>query len=578
MPFYSGGLGIQAADWLKAAADLGLPVVGGGILYHKGYFKQTFNNDCWQCEEPIKFDPEEHGLNLLNIREKINISGKNVDVGVYEYKIKGRKSEVPLYLLTTNLPENTNEFDKNLTATLYEEGDNKEYFRTAQYRILATLVRVWQSLGYDIETYHLNDGHGALVGLELLKQGLNQDQIKERCWFTTHTPIEAAFDHFSMREVKYVLPEKECKKLLPYCVYFNENPYLGTAELAVALSRGVNAVSKKHAEVCSAMDIFKGINVIPITNGVHLPTWVHPEKAALYESLIPGIFEHPERFREIDSLDYNLFKITHKRAQNELFELIQELSIKDLERLGLKPDEIISELKKVEFEPGYLTIGFARRGVDYKRADLILHDLADLARIMKDKAQILFSGKVPPRDTASKDLIQKVWLGCRELREKYGVKAVYLSDYDMATAEKIVQGVDVWLNNPRRPQEACGTSGMKAAANGGVNDSVLDGWWAEAYNGRNGFAIAPDNHDNNYETDSKAIRDLLEHQIIPIFGGKEWETMVKESLKLAAFFNTNRNILEYCEKAYGLSLDGIIKSTVSEAAPSKSQALASISH
>jgi len=549
IPLYSGGLGILAGDLLKSAADIGLPLAGVGGLYHNGFFRQVLNECGWQCEEPIKFNPEEHGFNLLNIREKINISGRDVYVGAYEYKIKGRKSEIPLYLLTTNLPENT-EFDRNLTSRLYEEGDNKEYFRTAQYRILATGVRILQHLGYDIKTYHLNEGHGALVALELLNQGLTRDQVKERCWFTTHTPIEAAFDHFSMGQVKYVLPEEECKKLLPYCASINGNPYLGTAELAIALSRGVNAVSKKHAEVSSRMDIFKGIDIVPITNGIHLPTWVHPAKAALYESQLPGIFENPEKFIEINSLDAKLYRIVrreyraaHKKAQDDLFDLIQDST-------------------GVKFEPGYLTIGFARRGTDYKRADLILHDLADFARITKDKAQIVFSGKAHPRDTASKGLIQKVWLGCKELREKYGVKAVYLSDYDMATAEKIVQGVDLWLNNPRRPQEACGTSGMKVAANGGVNLSVLDGWWAEAYDGRNGFAIAPDNHTNNYETDSKAIRYLLEHKALPIFGGAEWEKMVINSIMLAAFFNANRNIKEYNEKAYNSqrSLEKITKS------------------
>jgi glycogen phosphorylase len=530
IPFYSGGLGILAGDWLKSAADIGLPVVGVGISYQKGYFKQRLNDCGWQCEDPAQFNPEEYGFRLTNARAIIHISGRDVAVGAYEYKIKGKKIDIPFYALTTNLPENT-EFDRGLTSRLYENGDNKEYFRTAQYRVLAAGVRILQGLGYDIETYHLNEGHGALVTLELLKQGLNQEQVKEKCWFTTHTPVEFAFDHFSMQQVKYALPEKECETLLPYLVYFDKQPYLGTAELAVALSRGVNAVSKTHAEVSSKMDIFKGVDIVPITNGIHLPTWVNPGNAALYKSKFPGIFDNPERFKEADSLDYGLFRETHKKAQCDLFGLIQDLT-------------------GVKFEPGYLTIGFARRGVDYKRADLILHDLPDLARIIKDKAQIVFSGKAHPTDTASKKLIQKVWAACNELSEKYGIKAVYLAEYDMGIAEKLVQGADLWLNNPRRPQEACGTSGMKVAANGGINLSVLDGWWAEAYNKGNGFAIAPDNHDNNYEIDSKAIRESLEKQILPKFGGKEWEEMVKNSIKLAAFFNTDRNVREYNQLVY----------------------------
>ena len=532
-PIYSGGLGILAGDWLKEAADRGYPIVGLGIAYHKGYFRQLIDENGWQTEESINFNPLEHGFQLLNLTEKTNINGRDVTVGVYEYTVKGRKIGIPLYLLTTNLPQNT-DWDRGLTAKLYDDGSgNPDYYRTAQYRILATGVRLLQHLGYDIQTHHLNDGHGALVALELLNQGLSPDKVREKIWLTTHTPVQAAFYHFDFKEVKHALPN-EWKKLVPY---LNGKPYFGTAEFAIAMSRGVNAVSKRHAEVSSQMDIFKGVKVIPITNGIHLPTWVSHDKAELYERYLPGIFENPGRFNEVDSIPFNEYEISHRNGKKFLFDLIQD-------RTG------------VQFDSDGLTIGFARRGVEYKRADLILYDLEDLARIMKDKTQIVFAGKAPPGHEPSKLIIQNVWRKCEELRKKYGVNAVFVPNYGIETAKALVAGVDVWLNNPRRPEEASGTSGMKVAANGGVNFSVLDGWWYESYNGRNGWAIAPDNHSNNLETDSAAIRHELEHSIIPVYNDKsEWERKVQESLRLAAYFNTARNLAEYMREAYDLPLE-----------------------
>lgn len=535
-PLYSGGLGILAGDWLKEAADMGLPVVGLGLAYHKGYFRQRLDENGWQIEEPVDFNPEEQGFHLLNQRARTNINGRDVSVGIYEYVVAGKRSAVPLHLLTTNLDGNS-DWDRGLTAKLYDEGGgNKDYYRTAQYRILATGVRLLQSLGYDIETYHLNDGHGALVALELLNQGLTKDRVKEKIWFTTHTPVAAAFDHFKFSEVQSALP-REWELLAPYIVQFGGTNYLGTAELAASLSRGINAVSEQHAEVSSKMGIFRGLNVIPITNGIHLPTWVDHHKADLYEQSVPGIFDDPSRFGELASMDYGAFKTAHQKSQQALFNLIEE-------RTGIK------------LQPGNLTIGFARRGVEYKRADLLFHNMAELARILKDKAQLVFAGKAPPGDQRSKELIQRVWQHCKELREVYGINAVFLPNYGMESAKFLVSGVDVWLNNPRRPEEASGTSGMKVALNGGVNHSVLDGWWAEGYDGNNGWAIGPTNLKNDYATDSADIRLTIEHKILPAFdSGKDWEKLVMESLKLPARFNTRRNLAEYAKKAYLLNLE-----------------------
>lgn len=549
-PLYCGGLGILAGDILKEAADRGYPLVGLGIGYPKGYFRQLIDDNGWQTEETIDFNPLEHGFKLLDLREKTDISGREVSVGIYEHAVKGKKTAVPLYLLTTNLPQNS-PWDRDITSKLYDEGGgnkgSKAYYRTAQYSIFGPGVRLLQRLGYDIQTYHLNDGHGALVGLELLNQGLSRDKVKEKIWFTTHTPVDAGFDRFDFQEVRYALPKK-WEKLVPYLLRNEEgklilnekgHPIFGMAEFATDMSRGVNAVSKKHAEVSADMYIFKsrGIKPTPITNGIHLPTWVSSDNAGLYERHLPGIFENPERFNEADAIPFGEYELAHRSGKNSLLDLI-------LDRTG------------VQFDADALTIGFARRGVEYKRADLILYDLEDLARIMKDKAQIVFAGKAPPGYVPSKLMIQNVWRKCKELREKYGVNAVFVPDYGIGTAKTLAAGVDVWLNNPKRPLEASGTSGMKVAANGGVNFSVLDGWWDEAYNGRNGWAIAPNNHENHFETDSAAIRHKLEHKIIPeYYDGSKWESRVKESIKLASHFNTARMLAKYMEAAYGLPLE-----------------------
>ena len=536
LPIYCGGLGILAGDWLKSSADLHLPVVGVGIAYHEGYFRQILDHTGWQHEQTPSFHPEEHGLHLLETRTPININGRTVQVGAYEHQISGRTSSVPLYLLTTNLPENS-PGDRSLTARLYHDGDNKAYLRTAQYRILAASVRLLQDRGYPIETYHINEGHGALVALELLNMGLSPDQVREKLWFTTHTPLEAAFDRFPLQNenfppssVKYVLPE-EWKALEPYCSLIEGQPHFGTAELATALSRGINGVSRMHADVSRGMKLFKGKDLLAITNGIHLPTWVHPAKAALYDSQFPGIFADPSRFKEMDALDYTLFRQAHQQAQAELFALIERET-------------------GVAFDPGCLTLGFARRGVEYKRAGLVLHNLEELAKILKGQAQIIFAGKAHPKDIHSKWLIQQVWQKCRELRERYGVKAAYIPNYDMDIGAAMVQGVDVWLNTPRRPLEASGTSGMKVAANGGINLSILDGWWAEAYDGTNGFAIAPENVLNDDYVDARSLLDLLKDRVLPAFRGQDWESLVKQSLKLAAVYNTDRNMQDYFEKAY----------------------------
>lgn len=526
LPLYSGGLGVLAGDWLKEAGDRAWPLVGLGILYHKGYFNQELDRSGRQIELDADFNPDDLGLKLLPVKIKTNIDNRQVTVGAYEYLVGGK---TPLILVTTNLPENS-AWDRGITARLYDNGHgDRDYFKAAQYRILASGVRILQQLDYDIQTYHLNEGHGAFVALELLNQGLSPDKVRERIWFTTHTPVAAAFDYLKLDQVRAAL-NGETSKLEPFVIPRFGESYIGTAELAIALSRGINAVSRMHAEVSSAMSQFKGRQVISITNGVHLPSWVHPTKAALYQSQLGNVFENPERFRNSDNLDYRLFEEAHKQAQRELLNLVRE-------RTGIELDE------------GKLTVGFARRGVSYKRADLLLSDIRRLAEVVDGNAQLIFAGKAPPGDDTAANIIQNIYQRAAQLRKTYGAKVVFVPNYDMELGRALVGGVDLWVNNPERGREASGTSGMKVAANGGVNLSVLDGWWSEGYDGNNGFAIAPWNTENDRETDFRHTLQLLGE------GLREYQRnglrdFRVESMKLGAQFNTHRNLGEYVDKAY----------------------------
>lgn len=519
-------MGILAGDWLKEAADRNWPLVGLGTLHHKGYFNQSIDDSGRQIEQDADFNPENLGLRLLPVKIKTNVDTRQVTVGAYEYLVGGK---TPLILVTTNLPENSN-WDRGITAKLYDNGHgSSDYYKTVQFRILASGVRILQQLGYDIQTYHLNDGHGAFVALELLNQGLSRDKVREKIWFTTHTPVAAAFDYLKLDQVGAAL-NGETSKLEPFVIQSYKGPAIGTAELAIALSRGINAVSRMHAQVSSAMPQFKGRQVIPITNGVHLPSWVHPAKAALYEAQLGDIFESPESFRNADSLDYDKFRGAHRQAQRELFDLVRE-------RTGTELDE------------GKLTVGFARRGVSYKRADLLLSDIGRLAQVVKGNAQLIFAGKAPPGDDAAADIIQTIYQKAAQLRQNYGAKVVFVPNYDMELGRALVGGVDIWVNNPERGREASGTSGMKVAANGGVNMSTLDGWWPEGYDGKNGFAIAPHNTENDREIDFKHTLELLGEGIRE-YQRNDLRDFRLASMKLAANFNTYRNLGEYLDKAY----------------------------
>jgi len=539
IPIYSGGLGFLAADQLKEAADRGLPLMGFGIFYDKGWVKQKLDERGFQIDGESSIDPEvfeQLGLSLAKIGqmpvlEKIvidRISPREVSVGAYILPVEGKRATLPLFLGTTNIPENTNEWDRGLTAKLYDNGNgSRDYYRTIQWRILAAVTGIARQMGY-APRYQLNEGHGAFVILQMMNEGISDERIREQIWLATHTPEAAAFDYLAFSEVANALPN-EAHRLLPYRVNYEGKDCLGMAELAIAFSRGINAVSKMHAEVSAQKPQFQGREIRYATNGVHLPTWVHPAKARLYEAQLKNPFENPEEFRRSEAIDDELFEQAHRQAQRELFELVK------------------TRTKGYQLDEGQMTIGFARRGVPYKRADLLLGiteaDMEALAKVINGNAQLVYASKAPPGDKDGRDMIQRVHQKAEELGRIYGSRVIFVPDYDMELGLALVRGVDLWLNNPMRGREACGTSGMKVIPNWGVNMSVLDGFWPEVYNGRNGFAIGPHNFSNDRDFDFRHALALLEFEAIPAYrDGRAWKQLRRESGKLAADLNTWRNL------------------------------------
>lgn len=534
LPIYAGGLGVLAADQLKEAADRGLPLIGIGVLYHKGWVRQELDASGVQIDREADVDPkvyEELGLQLAKIGskpvlEKIVIDGNNVrevNVGAYIFPVNGKRSILPLFLGTTNILENTNVWDKGLTARLYDNGNgHRDYYRTIQFRVLAAVRRIAQRLGYNVK-YQLNDGHGAFIILDMMNEDLSDDQIRENVWFTTHTPEAAAFDYFTFDQVATALPT-EYQRLWPHRVNHEGVDKLGMAEFAIEFSRGINAVSRMHAEVAAQMPRFQGRQIFYATNGVHLPTWVHPAKARVYKDYLVNPFENPNEFRRSESIDDGAFDKAHRQAKGELVDLVRSRTGHQLDY-----DNII--------------FGFARRGVVYKRADLLVRDIEALARVINGYAQIIFASKVPPGDDGGKHMIQTVYQRAAELRREYGAHVVFVPDHDILLGQALVGGVDGWFNVPLRGHEASGTSGMKVSANGGINISVLDGWWPEGYNGRNGFAIGPYNYSSDPDIDFRHALAILEFEAIPALRDiRARNDLRRESIKLAADFNTFRQL------------------------------------
>ncbi|MCK4481011.1 MAG: alpha-glucan family phosphorylase [Candidatus Lokiarchaeota archaeon] len=537
IPTYSGGLGVLSGDTVRSAADLEIPMVGICLCYSSGYFYQFYNEFGEQKEKEIAW-------NFYYEFEKvakpitIKIENKDVLVSAWLYRVIGRSGHIlPIYLLTTDIPGNE-DWMKKMTGSLYDS--TSRWNRIVQEMILGIGgVKLLKSLGFNnIETYHLNEGHGSFATLELYNELGSIEKVKEKVAFTTHTPVPAGHDRFKQDLVSKVFEKRmpsEISKLA------DDNGEFNMTFLGMALSRYRNAVAKKHGDISKKM--FPQYEIDYITNGVHLSFWVSKPIRKIFARKWPNWRSNPivlENAIELDDLD-----IFDAHIENK-FNLI---NYQKGHSWNLLDEELI-------------TIGFARRFATYKRAILIFHDIDRLGKICKNNIQFIFAGKAHPKDQMGKEYIKKIHESGEYLYDNYGVKVVVMENYNMDLSHMLVSGVDIWLNTPNRYREASGTSGMKASLNGVLNFSVQDGWWLEGYkrNRLAGWAIGPDDSNpddpgvsNSWDIDSNVVYETLENKIIPTYmDHDEWIFRQKNAISLAAHFNTHRMIEEYAEKAYGL--------------------------
>ena len=587
LPIYSGGLGILAGDMLKTASDLGVPVVGIGLLYQQGYFRQTIDAEGEQIEYYPYNDPSQ--LPVLPVYDKngewlridVSFPGRCVKLRVWQAKV-GR---VSLYLLDSNDPEN-GPADQCITSELYGGG--------AEMRLQQEIVlgiggwRLMEALGIQAELCHLNEGHAALAVIERIRSFMKKTNqpfdialtaTRAGNIFTTHTPVEAGFDRFS--------PALAAQYLRGYAEQLgvdldvllalgrqdpaNHSEPLNMAYLAVRGSRTVNGVSRLHGQVSRHIfrNLFprwpeKEIPIDHVTNGVHMPSWDSAQSDALWHQACSK-----ERWLgAMETIEADFKLVTEEQLWDLRNQGCRELIRYTRERLARQKEAAGAsrqEVKEVEnlFNPDTLTMGFARRFAEYKRPNLLLHDPDRLARLLRDThrpVQLIIAGKAHPRDNIGKSLI-RAWFDFIK-RANIGSHVIFLADYDMSLAERLVQGVDLWINTPRRPWEASGTSGMKVLVNGGLNLSELDGWWAETYKPQVGWALGDGHEHGNDPTwdarEAEQLYRILENEVIPAFYNRDsngiprdWVSRMKTSMaELTPRFSTNRMLREYVEKLY----------------------------
>jgi starch phosphorylase len=525
---------------LRSAADLGVPMAGVTLLYRHGYFRQQLDEHGNQREEDSVWSPEDN-LTLTNCRARVSIEGHEVQVQAWLYLTKGLNGyQVPVYFLDTDLPENT-PWDRTLTEHLYG-GD--QHYRLCQEAVLGMGgVRILHELGHTaIETYHMNEGHAALLTLALLEERLGTPDLKtasaedilairHKCVFTTHTPVPAGHDQFSKDLAVQVLGVERMGAL--EVTQGCPEQVLNMTYLALRFSHYINGVAMHHGEVSQGM--FPRYPISAITNGVHAVTWTSPPFCELYDRYLPAWRNDNLYLRYAIDLPLEEIRHAHADAKHALIEEIRK-------RTG------------VELRDSVFTIGFARRATVYKRADLLFSDLNRLRRIAHEigPLQIIYGGKAHPQDGGGKALIRQVFEAAEQLKDT--IQIVYLEDYDMRLAKLLTSGVDIWLNTPLRPYEASGTSGMKAALNGVPSLSVLDGWWIEGnMEGITGWAIGHANEVEDASIEIASLYDKLERVIVPLFYGRP--VAFAEVMRFAiavngSFFNTQRMVFQYAANAY----------------------------
>jgi len=563
IPTYSGGLGVLAGDTIRSAADLQVPIVAVSLLHRTGYFKQQLDNTGWQTEEPVEWEVERFLQEMLP-RVSVNVEGRIVDLRAWKYDIRGAGGYVvPVYLLDSDVPEN-GAWDRGLTRALYG-GDS--YYRLCQEIVLGIGgLRMLRALGHDaIERFHMNEGHASLLTLALLQEEAQKAgrprielsdlaAVRQRCIFTTHTPVPAGHDQFSLRLLSRTLGLREDLSDI-FCpdVAFrvfgqrhtsahpasfpDANSVLNMTHLALNTSRYINGVAKRHGEISRLM--FAGYQIDAITNGVHVATWASKPFQELYDRHIPDWRQDNFSLRYAESIPKDEVWKAHGEAKGQLLDWVHT-------QTGLSLDRDV------------FTIGFARRFTAYKRPDLIFSDVERLKRICRDvgRLQIICAGKAHPCDYDGKLLIQRV---CR-IQEalKGNLNIAYLVNYDLEIGRMLTSGVDVWLNTPQPPLEASGTSGMKAAVNGVPSLSVLDGWWIEGLiEGITGWSIGEPHQGKagiaGSSADASSLYRKLEGEIIPIFYEHQdrFVEMMRHAIALnGSFFNTQRMLHQYVLRAY----------------------------
>ena len=591
---YSGGLGVLSGDHLKSASDLGLPLIGVGLMYQQGYFRQYLNIDGWQQERnpendfytlPIALERDKEGKPVM---VSVDLEGRPVYAQIWRVRV-GR---IPLYLLDTNIPLNSRHEDQSITNQLY--GGDRELRIRQEILLGIGGYRALKALGLAPAVFHMNEGHSAFLSLERCRDLMQTHKLSfaeareastAGLAFTTHTPVPAGNDYFTPELVERYfghyyrdlgLSPKEFHGLGRQDPHDEQEAFCMTI-LALKMAGNCNGVAKLHGVVSRKMwqKVWPGlpeneIPIISITNGVHAPSWISRDMAGLYDRYLGP------RWRE-DSGEYGLWSRvhhipdeelwrTHERRRERLVAFARARLRSQLEARGAPPSDLPQAAEVLNSQA--LTIGFARRFATYKRSTLLLRDAERLIKILTEKdrpVQIIFAGKAHPHDNPGKDLIRQIV----HFERRAGVRRrmVFLEDYDMVVARYMVQGVDVWLNTPRRPLEASGTSGMKATLNGAINLSVLDGWWDEAYDAHTGWAIGRGEEYTDEaqqdEIESNALYDLLEKEIVPLFYSRgaddlprQWITKMKGAMRaIGPQFNTNRMVREYTEKMYLPALD-----------------------
>jgi starch phosphorylase len=588
LPIYSGGLGVLAGDHIKSASDLDIPLIGIGLFYSQGYFRQRLDREGWQQEQYLQTD-----VSQLPMEPAIGKNGEPVAVelvtrsGIIHAKVwRAKVGRCDLLLLDSNVEGNAPE-DRELTSRLYG-GDGR--VRIRQELLLGVGgFRALKAMGITPAVLHLNEGHSGFAVLDAIanrmqEEGLSFEQavprVSREVVFTTHTPVPAGHDRFSAGLIEEHLgPLRERLGLsdrqlmdLGRAIPGNEFEEFCMTVLGLKLSRRANAVSALHGEVSRAMwtGLYPGkledeVPIGHITNGVHVPTWLAPQMFRIYDRhLGTGWLEHSGESRTwegIENIDDGELWETHGALKLRLLEFVRRRAVEQSQRRGESP-ETLQRLSRV-LSPDALTIGFARRFATYKRANLILADIEKLASMVNDPkrpVQFVFAGKAHPRDEPGKRVLQQIAQLMRD--PQFADKFVFVEDYDINVGRLFVQGVDVWLNNPRRPLEASGTSGQKVVLNGGLNLSVLDGWWAEAYDGLNGFAIGTGRtHSSMNVHDTRDGEDLyrtLREEVIPLYYQRDrdglprgWIKRMKRTIRTLGWrFNANRMVMDYTLKCY----------------------------